>query len=120
MEFEEPDRAPSKTFHHQRTTSAAWFMETSQDEEVKIVYRVTWYRWLVLAFFSGCLFNTALVTISLATIEPQVSKAYDVSDLMVNLCSTASCIWFLPMSVAAQILYTRLPLKYPMIIAAML
>ena len=83
-------------------------------------YEVTSYRWLVLAFFAGCLMNTSVVTISLSPISSQVADAYGVSDITVNMCSVTPCLWFIPMTILSSKMYAVMPRNYPMILAAVL
>ena len=109
----QPDRPPTVA----RALSGAVSATTSNKSRE---YGVTPYRWLVLAFFAGCLFNTALVTISLSPISKGVAAAYGTTVLMVNLCSTASCFWYIPMTAFAQYMYGKYPKRYAMIIAAIL
>jgi hypothetical protein len=55
-----------------------------------VSYTLYGYRWVVLFFFSGVLFNFSLIGLSFSPIALDVAAAFEVDVIWVNVCSTAA------------------------------
>ena len=78
------------------------------------------YRWVVLFFFSGCLFNFSLIGLSFSPIAIDVSNAFEVDIFWVNLCSCAAQFFYIPFTFISYFMYRQMKLHHVLIIGALM
>ena len=75
-------------------------------------YQVTPYRWLVLIFLMGCIFNNSMLTLTFSPISINVAEIYHVSLAWANMLAVASSLMFIPFNFLAIHLYKVWPRHY--------